>query len=96
MVDEIIEPTIFPHLTKKKKNMLKAKAKRKWNFSAYTVFLMSDLFILADSLCAHGSLCATCIYPGGFVPIKKRECSKINVSFTAGELNLWVSPQKLI
>lgn len=58
---------------------------------------MSDLFILADSLCAHGcSLCATCIYPGGFVPIKKRECSKINVSFTAGELNLLVSPQKLI
>lgn len=73
----LLELTIFPHL---KWKMLRTKVRRKWIFSAYTVFLTSDLFILADSLCAwaHGcSFCATCIYPGGFVPIKKGNVAKL-------------------
>lgn len=75
MVDEIIEAYHFPSPHTKN-----SKVKRKWNFSAYTVFLKSDLFIVADSPCAqvHGcSLCVTCIYPGGFVPIKKGNVAKL-------------------
>lgn len=78
MVDEITAACHFPSPHTKK--MLKTRVKRKRNFFACTVFLMSDLFILADSLCAqvHGcSLCATCIYPGGFVPIEKGNVAKL-------------------